>query len=262
MIQLDRVKEVIRNILNKTSENGCTDAEVNTAIGKAKELMLKYHLSEEDLQESQESQEFNIENANCVKVNVNSVGGKSYNWDQHLAIFCCEFVGAVHATAIKKQIRRENGRVVMKNDKPDICTIYTFYGLEEDAKFAAELYEELSLITRTMARMRWGTVFTGAGKAYALGFVQGLCDQIEKTEEQMRLTNSTALVVRRDALIQAKKNRVSRVFGIQFKFGKTRSRYNTEYYNEGREDGRNEAIPGKTKRIEDSTVKGLPYYGQ
>lgn len=260
MIQLDRVKEVIRNILNKTSENGCTDAEVNTAIGKAKELMLKYHLSEEDLQESQESQEFNIENANCAKVNANSIGGKSYNWDQHLAVFCCEFVGAVHAIKNIKQIRRKNGFVVMKNDKPDTCTVYTFYGLEEDAKFAAELYEELSLITKTMAMMRWGTIFTGAGKAYALGFVKGLSDQIQKTEEQLRLSNSTALVVRRDALIQAKKNRVSKVFGIKFKFGKTRSNYNMEYYNEGREDGRNATIPGKSKRI-GQDMKGLPYYG-
>lgn len=72
------IEETIKNLFNKTTENGCTEAEAASAAAKANELLLKYNLELEriiGLSDSEIEKEMNV-----------SFSQGRLEWDKYLTI--------------------------------------------------------------------------------------------------------------------------------------------------------------------------------
>jgi hypothetical protein len=255
MQTLDRVKDTVRCMLNLAKDNAATEAEIENALRFARKMMLEHHLEESDITVSPTNIEDLIRSGKCGKFIAQSIGGKMYGWEGQLSMVVCKFVGGIKAYVTRNEMRRSNGFVQRnKNGTPQTCCVFHFYGLEDDAKLGAELYEEWSMLISTMANMQWGTCFTGAGKDYALGYVVGILRQIDTVDKQITASDSRALVVRRGDIVKLKESVADRYLAQQgTRLAKGRGTHtgasNREAYNQGKSDGERTQLNGRSKQI-------------
>lgn len=250
-VDTEKVKDLVRKLLNVTRDDAATEGEIDNALRFAKGLMDKHHMDEEDLVQEPEDQWKSIEAASRDRVFV-SVGGKFFAWEDYLSAFCVTFVGGVgvYKDPSKSRIARNHRGIVILNEEeePYKGVRYCFYGIAEDAMMAAELFHELRMTIRTMARLRYGTCYTRDGGMYAQGFVAGLRMKIERQEkEQRKLAQSDnhalILIERRQDLIERKLENAQRwlkkLTGIKLVRGplNTGANGSAAAYHEGKEDG-------------------------
>lgn len=209
------IKDRIRKLLRVAEDDASSEAEIEVAMSAAKSAMDRHHLDESDLIDEPEDQWKAIEAAHRDRTFV-SVGRCFHAWENYLASFAAEFVGGVgvYRDPSKDRIARNHRGIAILNEQeePYKAVRFCFYGIAEDAMMAAELFHEMWLTIRTMARLRWGTCYTKDGGYYAQGFVVGLFDKIKAAKmEQKKIAQQTSdsrtliLVARRDDLIERKK---------------------------------------------------------
>ena len=248
------IKDRIRKLLNVAKDDAATDGEIDNALRFAKAMMDRHHLDESDLIEEPEDQWRAIEAADRDRV-FTSIGGCFHAWESYLATFCAEFVGGVgvYRDPDKSRIARGPRGIVIFNeqDEPYKAVRFCFYGIAEDALMAAELFHELWLTIRSMARLRWGGSYKKDGGYYAQGFVMGLHGKLKISRaEQKKLAGSAGdsraliLIARRADLVERKKTSatewLARTTGIKLRRGGSTSGANGSHlaWSEGYEDGR------------------------
>ena len=242
-MNLDRIKDRIRKLLNVAADDAASDGEIANAITAARNLMHAYQLEEADCELQQEKKAHGRRTASTN-------GTRATYWEGQLAHFVCDLVGGVQCYNDRSANARVEGGTVKR------CKAFTFYGLDEEAKLAAETYEELVATIATMAKLKFGGWYRGDGAMYAEGFVQGLNQQIAKADEEaMKTETGTALVVRSQELIEAKKAEGSRwledVCKIKLRAGSRRTGSTTGSFDAlkaGRADGRNANLNGVGQR--------------
>lgn len=207
----ERMIDKIKALMNKTSENGATDAEAQSAIDMAYRLMQKYQLTEDDLAHEPADDYHKVDEAKHDRCR-SFVGGVFFFWEGSLATFVSQFVGVEAYMDNRKNLVRKNGFVQFdQNDQPRYGKSIVFYGIAEDAVMAAELYDELRMLIASMAVAKYGTVFKGEGGAYAQGFVSGLFSKLgsAKADERRLAVDNTSLtlIARREDLIKYKSNK-------------------------------------------------------
>ena len=247
------IKDRIRKLLAVTKDNAATEGEIDNALRFAKAMMDRHHLDESDLIEEPEDQWRAIEAADRDRV-FTSIGGCVHVWESHLATFCAEFVGGVgvYRDPDKSRIARSPRGTVILNDQeePYKAVRFCFYGIAEDALMAAELFHELWLTIRSMARLRWGTCYTKDGGYYAQGFVTGLHGKLKTGQaEQKKIAEATCdsramiLIARRTDLVERKKTSatewLAKTTGIKLRRGGSASGANGSHraWQEGFDDG-------------------------
>jgi len=247
------IKERIRKLLAVVGNSAATEGEVDNALRFATSMMDKYHLEEEDLVEEPVDQWKRVEAATRDRVFV-SVGGKTYRWEGHLAMFCAQFVGGVgtYRDPSKDKVARDHRNIVILNeqDEPYKGKRFCFYGIAEDAMMAAELFHELRMTIRAMSRLRWGGCYKKDGGAYAEGFVNGLYTKIvQQTKEEKLLAHESGsraliLIERRNDLIRRKeetaKQWLRKATGIKLQrgYGSPGASGSYEAFREGVTDGK------------------------
>lgn len=203
--------EKIRKIL-ALAENNPEKNEAIAAALHAQKLMAKYHIEQSEL--GQELKEENIDSLECV------LSGKTMKWRLGLAA------------------------IIGRNFR---CRVYlnyagnvTFYGFEEDAKIAREVFislynigVKLSNKMKREARKETGTA-SGVRNTFCLGFVDGIRAELEK--------QCTALMI-------VVPKEVDEKYKEQFTFTRTTSTSmkvssDREMYNKGFQEGR-DAIRSK-----------------
>ena len=256
---VERVKDTIRKLLNLAANDAATEGEVNNAIRFARKLMLEHQLNEEDCQPGDESDEERIARAECQRVSVNSQSAKCSGWESDLSTFVCRFIGGVRVYEETNQIRRVNG-IAQNVNGSTRCAVFTFYGLTEDAAVAQQVFEELSVTIASMGKLKWGGAFKGPGRAYCEGFVSGLFEQLRQVDSEHKAAESTALTVRRDAVVKFKKDRAEEWLknDIGVKLYSVSSRGGGEYHgdarHEGRSDGARAQVTGRSAKIGNARV--------
>ena len=81
----DNIKKKIAALLNKTEENGATEAESLAAISKAQQLMTEYYISKEDLQDIEITEQIVTKSVNIIKIGYN----QSYFYTDLGNVFDC-----------------------------------------------------------------------------------------------------------------------------------------------------------------------------
>lgn len=246
------IKDRIRKLLNVAKDDAATEGEIDNALRFAQAMMERHHLDEFDLAEEPEDQWKAVEAAVKDRVFV-SIGKAFHAWENHLAVFCSEFVGGVgvYRDCDKSKLARNHRGIAMLNEQeePYKAVRFCFYGIAEDAMMAAELFHELWLTIRSMSRLRWGTIYTKDGGYYAQGFVSGLHGKLKINQaEQKKIVQSSndsralILIARRTDLVERKKKAATEwleTTGIKLKKGSGTSGANGSHqaWQEGFDDG-------------------------
>lgn len=212
MNKQEKMIEVVKKLM-ALSQNNPSQEEALSAALKAQELMAKYNISEAQLGEKLDSTTINSSSFN-FKGNINDCD--NHKWKYNLAhIVANNFRCEVYVTG---------------------SHIINFFGYEQDAKVAVEVFGTLYKIgdrlgrrERERAKKLYKTV-NGVYNSFILGFLKGLEEALEKQctalmivtpkEVKEQFTDMTAEWVKKAARIQV-------------------SSYSASAYNNGVVEGRN-----------------------
>lgn len=266
-MDLTKVKENIRAMLNLANNDAATEGEVANAMRFAAKLMEQHQLTEEDVKESKvEEKLLNLERAAMGQSSSFTHGSETLkDWLSNAAHFACAFVGGVkwyysdHQPYVKNGIRQLSPRA----GKPLYRTKITFYGIAEDVEIAQQVYDELCMTIITMGRLRYGVVYRGAGVDYCEGFMSGIWDKWYKDQDsQLKLAKAaeakqpgTALMVidSRKAIVERKKQLTEAWAKENLGLGKGRARrarsnYDGDANAAGRADGAKYTATKQTRK--------------
>jgi len=225
-MDMDKIKNKIKKLLNLAENDGAFDGEVDNALRFARRLMLRHNVTQADLEEAKDAHEIaaDAEAVDYGRVAAFTLGANLSQWESTLAHSICQLVGTVqfYRESGKFARRTPHGTVDFSKGEPSTATRLQFYGPEEDARDATDLLNEWSHIIVSMARMKYGGAFKGSGREYAEAFTYALYQKVEKIRQEEKTaianeqkllaagetTRCTALMVRNaGALMLAKKNK-------------------------------------------------------
>jgi hypothetical protein len=164
MSELDKIKERIQNLLNKTVKNGATRAEAESSLAKANELMTKYMIEKHDLEDYKLS--------DCIRLEVKIPRRDSCLTTLYGLLayaFDCEFF-------YRKRLREG-----------------TFFGYSVDIQMCSYLYDVvtnslLSEIKRFKGSRKWAEYKSQgcSSQEMVTDFVRGFCAAISRRLLEMR----------------------------------------------------------------------------
>lgn len=210
----DKIKDRIRKLLNLANDPGAFQGEIENAVAAARKLMNNHNISEAELMEENVSVEEQARRSKYAQQDTYTAGVNVSLWENWLMIAICELVGTVNSYKTSEVHIRRNAAGLVERDIYGAIkqgTRLVFYGPEEDARDAAGLFEEWSVLICAMARLKFGGAFKGPGRSYAEGFVTALLMTVRKAkaEEQKALAHESSsralVVVKAGSLVEAKK---------------------------------------------------------
>lgn len=187
MNDIEKIRGTIRALLNKTTENGCSEEEELSALAKARAWMDAYEVTEEDLQlTKQESAILREEPPGTA--------------DPHsIKFYLSAAVGDFTDCQVWRNRKSKGGGLV-------------FCGLPSDTQFATWLLDHLTRFVKAeLVNYLMGNVATGMPRRRAInGFVLGITDRISERLIELckpvpaATDNSRALVVVKQQIIKAR----------------------------------------------------------
>ena len=262
MTDLTRIKDKLAKLLRLGEDTAASQGEIDNAITLATQMMAKYQLTRDDIDTSAADPVAKValgrHFAFCKGANMST-------WEVVISHFVTAFIGSVsHYTAGKMPVRR-NGIAdffgAPEGEARQACAV-AFYGSDDDARCAVELFEELSQAISTMATIRWGGWARNDGAAYAYGFASSLRDANAKARRQLHAADSTtsALMLRSEtnalAIVSHAKAWLANTHKVKLVSKGRRSvrlsgGNSSRAYSDGQRDGSNYNVsrPGSNLRI-------------
>ncbi len=153
----------IKNLLNMTVENGCSESEALTALAKARSLMLKYKVEEKDLITTEEKDIIQMQ----LKYNSN------VKWVHMLISIMADNYGVLTYVTYHGKIRN----TVLFGLKTDVECV------AELIKVAYDIADKAASKIATEYRELFGTA-KGIKYSYFYGFVDGLKNKFDEQNKQ------------------------------------------------------------------------------
>lgn len=254
---LARIQERIRRCLAIADNDASADGEIEAALRVATSLMAKHNLDREDCIDAGG----NVRSGRVEfgRFEVHSLAAKRIYWELALLNFIIRLIPSVSSYSESKPVLRRDARGIVETSggKPVKCKKFYFYGPDDDAEFASQLFTELQLSIFGSAKLKFGSFARGDGATYAEGYISGLADAHIK--EVARLTNgdsqTRALTVRSTAVAKALQQEgtswLAKTHDVKLRKGSGLSGSNGAYSarNEGLRDGRNTSLPGRRQPV-------------
>lgn len=253
---LENAKDKIRKLLRVAENDAATDGEIENAMRAAQALMHAYHLSEEEVKNQPEDVKREIK---FTQRQAWTKGARLSTWEIDLIHFICKFLGTVQWYYISGSVERRDTNGILKRN-PETGEVLkqtqlTFFGPADEVELALEMLEELQTVIYTMARLKYGTTFKGAGRSYAEGFTAGLQTKLKKVNQQLTSdSTSRALVVQSNAIVEVVKKDAKKwlqqAAGIKLRAGDSRERMRNDSsaYGQGKQDGMNTDVTANRKK--------------
>lgn len=216
-----------------------SEGEIQNALNLATRMMAKHQLTRDDIDTSAADPTAKVAMgrhfAFCKGANLST-------WESILTHFIKSFIGSVSCYNAGKIPIRKNGIAteIFTQGQPRTAQAVCFFGSDDDARCAVELFEELRDAIATMAITRWGGWARGDGFAYAFGFAQGISD-----------AHTTAL-----AIVSKARDWLAETHGVRLQTKASRRRITLRgnsgtALSEGRRDGSSYQVsrPGRNPRI-------------
>lgn len=190
---LERAKRRIRGLLNLASDDAASEGEITAAMKLAEREMDRYHLDHADV-EASESVGAAPQTERMDTVDSTCRGKNRATWESALYHAISELVGSVGAYGI-----RGAGTVGAFHAPSNRCGL-RWYGPADDARLAADLFDEWSRVISTLAVGRYGGCLRGDGSRYAYGFAASLRENARRAAAARRtvVTLSTTALARRE----------------------------------------------------------------
>jgi hypothetical protein len=268
MIEQDRIKKTIRELLNLSENDAAFEQEAENALRFARKLMLRHNIDQSDLEAERTQDE--VDAAAEVEYGRKHFYSETSGiaaWERSLNQLVSRLVGTVnwyYSTGELKRTRH-GAYVYLDNGKRKRAARVTFYGPVADCLEAIDLVDEWRQIIIAMARLKCGTVFRGSGRSYCEGFVNGLDDKLDTIEQEEKKEvkaiakdRSNALMIRNSTeIMKAKKQKgrawlknVARVT-LSGTANASTAAHDSSAYQSGKKDGTKASITRtKTKRLE------------
>ena len=245
---ISKVKDRVRKLLNVAADDAATQGEVDNAVRFAQLIMMRNQLDEADIPENESDSPQDETTVDFARKYAQTVGVRLTDWETSLGSFVKDFVGSVGWYYHGNYARlNDHGMVKFRRDgdRERTTRIY-YYGPEDDAKLATEIFGDLSLTVAAMARAKYGGAHRGSGREYAEGFVEGIREANRRVRKEIESTSDgRALVVqtsKRNALVRKEsQNWLKESEGINLGTGRARNHTNMRDGNArgaGRADGR------------------------
>ncbi len=188
MKNIDSIKDKLRKLLNLSNDEGASAGEIDNAIGIATQLMARHNLTREDIDLSDEDPTKNVKLGQQFAV---SLGSRLAYWEICLAHFVTGFIGFTdfYPDKVEGTLYRNGIALLNPDGNERKGTLMWFYGSDESAQQAVELYEELASIIQGVATVRYASWARAKGAAYAEGFTLGLLSKLEKAKAQLSLSD-------------------------------------------------------------------------
>lgn len=240
----EKIKSRVRKLLNLAGDDGAFDGEIAAAMQAAESLMEQYQLDRADCEAAEVAQGHAPQNMG--QANAATHGKNLTTWESMLAEAVCELVGTVRCYATRGE--RSVGAFGAKHWGARMV----FYGPDDDARLASELFAEWTAAIATLATGKYGGFARGDGGMYAMGFSSALCGRARENRRQRAqivTAATTALVLtgsdRSLAALQNQtrneaRNWLARDMKIHLRTSSRRSGYGSgsrDAYAEGRSDG-------------------------
>lgn len=188
-VNLESIKGTIRKLMSVADHGSASENEVASAMALAAKLLDKHHLTEADVAVADPPLSY----------------GKAYGvgnsprltgWEQILSVAVARLFGTVQTYRPGKETMpiRVDGIIQMRGDKILRGQAYAFYGPDEDAREAAQLFTDWSRAVMTMATIRWGGAYKGDGAVYAKGFCESLLRGIAKARTAQMESQAKPLI--------------------------------------------------------------------
>ena len=244
----DRIKEVILKLMAVAGDgSGASEGEIDNALRLAAKLQDEHHLTADDIKGTTPDDVIQP-----LRVRAKFTTQRVTGWEIYLGNAILDLIGTVIWVKGEPQPLRVNGVAkVIRGHVPIIQTV-DFCGPVQDAREAADLFEEWARLIAAMAVIRWGGAYRGNGAQYATGFAKALRDKAavinaERIGVQARAPRLTSDAAKGGAITLANRYLKIReaaqihVYG-KVKKGKGRSRniktdVKSNAYQEGRAEG-------------------------
>lgn len=187
----DRIIGRIKKLMSQ-AEGTNFEAEMDTALKMARDLMLQHGISEQSIIVEEE------DTAVSAKMSEHEVWGQS----QGIANYHRWLMGGVCDLTDTRFFWRSSYRG--KNGQPlhNPRSVIHVYGLEHDCSVAISLFNELKITMLTVARMTYGTKWTGSHNDYCKGFASRISERAsELVKEPIEDPNCTAIVLKKDVAL-------------------------------------------------------------
>ena len=263
MSDITRIKDKLAKLLRLGEDNAATPGEIDNALTLATQMMAKYQLTRSDI------------DLNAADPTSRVTLGRHFAfctgiimapWEATICNFVESFIGSVACYKAGKMPVRKNGIAdffgAPSQESRQACAI-AFYGCDDDARAAMELFEELSSAISTMSIIRWGGWARGDGAAYSYGFASAIRNAHRNAHQELSNVDSytSALMIRSAesslAIVNHAKDWLSTTHNV--KIGKARKgkplNFNSSNasaaFEEGRRDGNNYNVsrPGARHQI-------------
>lgn len=189
---IENVKRRIRGLLAIAADDSQFDGEVANAMELAERAMEAYHLERADVEadgagETPTDEPMGETLAACT-------GARLSTWESTLYRAVSSLVGSVKAYAT--QTDSPVGAFQRATRKAAVM----WYGPADDARLAAELFEEWSHTIATLAVGKYRGCMRGDGARYAYGFASALQEHAKRQARQRDnvFTDSTRAIVKRE----------------------------------------------------------------
>jgi hypothetical protein len=255
-MDIEKVKDKLKKLMALSSNGSAADGEIQNAIDAATRLMAQHNLTRDDIDWNDEpekrTQRVQMGRHTCLSNGVNLT-----TWEAYLGHFVKEFTGFCSYYREGAQILKKDGIILRdKNGEPRKASKITFYGSDESARAAVELFEELRDVIASMAIARFNSWARGDGAAYSEGFAMGLISQLDKSRQRLEAGDEqTRGLVLRDkqnqvAVVNRAKNWLHKEHNIKLSTSSRRSGSNgsAEARSMGRRDGSNYSTSSRKRQ--------------
>jgi len=228
----DKILERIRKLMRLAQDDGASEGEVENALRMARDLMDKAGIAEDQVVLEDDA----AETVEVIQQDARSAGVIT-PWQQNLAwvsCYICDVRFVIRTVPEWRDGRRKTRKSIV------------FIGLPRDVAIACELYEELLVTIRTMARWRYGNGFGTMHRSYAEGFVSALIDKARRMQDasKQQASQAGAIILAKDAIIERYMSENMHVRSTKSR----RSTVDSRAYLRGSTDGQNVDI-GTSNRL-------------
>jgi hypothetical protein len=224
----ESIIEKIRNLMQRTDQTGCSEAEVEAAMKIARKMMDTHQVEMADLMEAQK-RSYTLDD---IVEQVVRTHCKLDRWEKSM-MSCVTIL-----TDTKCYMTYDH----KYNEKGKWTKVYkvVYYGEREDVAAAHALYVELLIVFKSMARHRLGQKWTQAHYHYMEGFGNGMLTVFHEERRQaavQRTETCTGMIRHKSQLIATyAENKLKLKTAISKGVKKTGE--NSTAFSQGHADGR------------------------
>lgn len=162
MTYREDIKNRVRKLLRLAEDDAATEGEIDNALRMARRLMIKHQFDQKDVA-ADDADRF----AGFHNVRTYTIGRGLTLWEHNLAFVFVDLIGTVRCLYGKGMI--------------DII------GPRDDADLVGDLFRDFADNISHQARLKWGGAVRGDGRCYCEGFVQAMCESLQRIQAAERI---------------------------------------------------------------------------